>query len=234
MKEKKDSDIGEEGRGDPYKFFGFPLFDKLWSDTEFIEEESSLVLDALHDRDKVLDIGVGVGAVSQRLVNAGKQVTGVDTYPGIIEYVKRKIDSPNFAVDERDATHLGYEGEFDAAVSTSTIGYVQDPSKFIREAYNALKPEGLLVITGYQDHERHTELNLGQTLERVENDEIELNEEEREKVHRLVSETPASSLEDSLERSRGYLADNGFRIRESRLFYHDTCYIIVAEKQAME
>ncbi|HUZ45304.1 MAG TPA: methyltransferase domain-containing protein [Terriglobia bacterium] len=92
--------------------------------------------------ERILDIGCGDGVLSQKMVETGATVVGVDSAPDMIQAAKRH------GIDARlvDSTELTFKAEFDAAFSNAALHWMKrDPDAVIRGVGRALRPAGRFV-----------------------------------------------------------------------------------------
>lgn len=101
---------------------------------------AQLILDAGHRR--VLDIPCGTGALSQLLIEGGREVVSADLFP------------EGFVVPGRSAvrvnlnTVLPFENEsFDAVACVEGIEHIENPHLLAREANRMLRKGGMLYVT---------------------------------------------------------------------------------------
>jgi SAM-dependent methyltransferase len=97
----------------------------------------------------VLDLGCGTGALLASMADRQWQRTGVDMSTQGIQIARQT--HPDITFIEADATgdlkSLIGEGTFDVVVSTETLEHVTLPRLFAKNAYQALKPGGRLVLS---------------------------------------------------------------------------------------
>lgn len=91
---------------------------------------------------KVLDLGAGEGAFSQRLVDGGFQVCAAELEPG-----RFRPDVPCVNVDLNQDFHDKWNEKFDLVVAIEILEHLHDPRHFIRNCLQALKRNGLLLVT---------------------------------------------------------------------------------------
>ena len=133
-----------------YEIWGPELFDKIWSSTSFNTIQTRLIVKALSLSTLILDLGTGIGNIAKKLVENGKNVYGLDINQQNLDYTTRKINSPRFHPVFGDALKLDYREDFDGVSCASNMAYFRDLPRIVAGIYRALKPEGLLAITGYE------------------------------------------------------------------------------------
>ncbi|WP_174291117.1 class I SAM-dependent methyltransferase [Sphingomonas bacterium] len=109
----------------------------------FVPAMGAPVLDLLAPQagERILDIGCGDGVLTQRIVDAGAQVVGVDASPAMVEAAVAK------GLDARvqDCQALAFGPEFDAGFSNAALHWMLDKAGVARGAFAALKPSGRFV-----------------------------------------------------------------------------------------
>ena len=102
---------------------------------------------------RVLEIGCGTGAVTERLVARGAKVTALDHNPEMLEQARRRLAAcADDAIEwlERTASELDTlpEAHFDAAVASLCLSEMSAAERafVLRAAYERLRPGGLLVV----------------------------------------------------------------------------------------
>jgi len=101
---------------------------------------------------RVLEVGVGMGADYLEWLKAGAQVTGVDLSSVSLERARRRCEMCGYASDLRlsDAEHLPFpDNTFDVVYSYGVMHHSPDTRQCIREALRVLKPGGALRIMIY-------------------------------------------------------------------------------------
>lgn len=91
---------------------------------------------------KVLDLGAGEGAFSQRLLDNGYDVTAVEF---VLE--RFKVDVPCHKMDLNFDFHDNLGEKFDLIVSMEIIEHLQNPRHFILECLGLLKKDAYLLLT---------------------------------------------------------------------------------------
>jgi SAM-dependent methyltransferase len=118
---------------------------------------------------EVLDVGCGWGRHAILLAEAGLRVTGVDISPAALEAAASDSTEAGLSVrwEQRDMRSLGFDGEFDAALSLfSSLGYfpsAEEDLGVLQGIHRALRPGGTFLletmhrdsfVMGFQPRER--------------------------------------------------------------------------------
>jgi trans-aconitate methyltransferase len=91
--------------------------------------------------ERVLDLGCGDGALTEKLAASGAIVTGVDASSSMIEAArKRGIDARLMSADQ-----LEFHAEFDAVFSNAALHWMRDQDAVLEGVRRALKPGGRFV-----------------------------------------------------------------------------------------
>ena len=110
----------------------------------FVSDLGQPVLELLDPQpgERILDLGCGDGALTEKLVAAGSTVVGVDGSADMVQAaVKRGLDARLM-----DAYHLTFSQEFDAVFSNAALHWMSaDPDAVIQGVRRALKPRGRFV-----------------------------------------------------------------------------------------
>jgi trans-aconitate methyltransferase len=106
----------------------------------FVAELGEAALDLLDPQpgEHILDIGCGDGALTQKIVERGATVVGIDNSLSMVAAAKaRRLDARLM-----DAAQLKFSEAFDAAFSNATLHWVLDKERAARAIWFALKPGG--------------------------------------------------------------------------------------------
>jgi SAM-dependent methyltransferase len=91
--------------------------------------------------ERILDLGCGDGALTEKIAAAGASVTGVDTsLDFLLAARERGLD-----VQEMDGQALTFRAEFDAVFSNAALHWMTAPDKVLTGIARALKPGGRFV-----------------------------------------------------------------------------------------
>lgn len=104
---------------------GAPLFDLL----------------QLQPGEKVLDLGCGDGALTEKLVASGGIVWGVDASPEQVQATQAR----GIAAQVGSIEELPFSAEFDAVFSNAVLHWVKDQPTALNRIFRALKPGGRFI-----------------------------------------------------------------------------------------
>jgi ubiquinone/menaquinone biosynthesis C-methylase UbiE len=97
----------------------------------------------------VLEIGCGTGRHTQKLVEQGNHVTGIDVSSGMLAVARTKVSSEKATFIEAD--FLQYSelpaSAFDAVIVSLVIEHISALTQFFRKVSNALRSSGELYIS---------------------------------------------------------------------------------------
>jgi trans-aconitate methyltransferase len=101
------------------------------------------VVDLLAPRagERILDLGCGDGALTEKIVQMGCDVLGVDSSPQQVEAAKKR----GLHALVLDAGALNFTEEFDAAFSNAALHWMRQPDAVIAGVHRALKAKGRFV-----------------------------------------------------------------------------------------
>jgi trans-aconitate methyltransferase len=106
----------------------------------FVAELGQAALDLLDPQpgEHIVDVGCGDGTLTQKIVERGATVVGIDNSLDMVAAAKAK------RLDARlmDAADLRFSEAFDAAFSNATLHWVLDKERAARAIWFALKPGG--------------------------------------------------------------------------------------------
>ncbi|CAM4361000.1 class I SAM-dependent methyltransferase [Nocardia ninae] len=99
---------------------------------------------------KVLDLGCGAGYGAHLLAEAGAaEVTAVDIDSAALSYAAETYAHPVVEYIQQDATEFAPAAQdYDLVTCFEVLEHVGDPAELLRVIRSALKPDGLLMISG--------------------------------------------------------------------------------------
>ena len=104
------------------------------------------------DGQKVLEIGLGLGADHQRFAQAGAELYGVDLTPRAVEFVRRRLAVMGLPsrLQVGDAENLAFaDNTFDLVYSWGVIHHSPDTARAAQEILRVLKPDGIFRVMIY-------------------------------------------------------------------------------------
>ena len=106
--------------------------------------ESFLNLLPKQKYDSILEVGIGTGAVAEKVVEKLGPLIGIDISPDMIS----KITHSKITAVVGDAHNLKYENDtFDLIYIRNLIHYLDNPEKAISEVLRCLKPKGFFLLS---------------------------------------------------------------------------------------
>lgn len=121
---------------------------RMMCDLGLHEQVCDKLVSELPKGSSILDFGAGQGALSDRLVDAGFNVTSVD------------IDEENFKTDKATFVKVNFDSNesiqnfvslntnrFDAVIGIEVIEHVEDQWNYVRQLIKVTKPGGLILVT---------------------------------------------------------------------------------------
>lgn len=109
----------------------------------FVSDLGAGVVELLAPRpgERILDLGCGDGALTEKLVAAGALVVAVDASEGQVAGARARGLDARVALGES----LPFAGEFDAVFSNAALHWMRDASGVLASVHRALRPGGRFV-----------------------------------------------------------------------------------------
>ncbi|MBU2564048.1 class I SAM-dependent methyltransferase [Patescibacteria group bacterium] len=95
---------------------------------------------------KLLDMGCGLGGVISTCEKNNIDAIGIDVDKDAVNIAKERIKKPENILIASGESLPFKENSFDIITSTCTIEHVNNPKKYLSEAYRVLKNKGLFII----------------------------------------------------------------------------------------
>ncbi len=117
--------------------------DRYEKNARFVSDLGQGVLDWLAPQagERILDLGCGDGALTEKLITVGADVLGVDASPDMIAGAKARGIEAHVV----DGHALTFDAEFDAVFSNAALHWMTKPDAVIAGVAKALKPGGRFV-----------------------------------------------------------------------------------------
>lgn len=93
--------------------------------------------------ENILDVGCGTGDLASQIAELGASVKGIDASAEMISSAKQKF--PLLSFEQKDATALEFDSEFDAVFSNATFHWIENQQDLLEGVYRSLKTGGRLV-----------------------------------------------------------------------------------------
>ncbi len=113
-------------------------------DAAFVPQLGSGALEWLAPQagENILDLGCGDGQLTERIVAAGANVTGIDASPTMVAAARAR----GLAVEEGSAESMPFaDGSFGAVFSNAALHWVRDQDAMMSEVHRVLRPGGRFV-----------------------------------------------------------------------------------------
>lgn len=109
-----------------------------------LHEHCMSVIESLHlpEKAKVLDLGAGEGAFTQRLLDAGLQVSAAELQSG-----RFRVGVPCQNLDLNFDFHDKWNQKFDLVVAIEILEHLHNPRHFISNCLETLDSDGFLLVT---------------------------------------------------------------------------------------
>jgi len=113
--------------------------------------DTMLKLAAFPQGSRLLEVGCANGVYTFALARLGFQMTGLDLSPECVHTATQQAERVglthiNFTVGDAEALSQFDDNTFDGVISFSTLRYVPNLAKAIRELYRVLRPGGIAVV----------------------------------------------------------------------------------------
>jgi SAM-dependent methyltransferase len=104
-------------------------------------------LDQINAGEHCLEVGAGLGVLSQMLCAHGVRYAGIEINPEACQQAQRRVRSRDL-IKQADAHHLPYAAKsFDVVVCLEVLEHLHDYRRALREIHRVLKPSGKLIAS---------------------------------------------------------------------------------------
>lgn len=109
----------------------------------FVADYGAPLVDILAPRhgERILDLGCGDGALTERIIARGADVVGIDSSPDLLEAARQR----GIRVLEMDGQDMTFEREFDGVLTNAALHWMPDAEAVIDGVARALVPGGRFV-----------------------------------------------------------------------------------------
>jgi len=123
-----------------------------------VPEYRERLLALVPEVERLLEVGVGTGALLPELSGRATQVIGVDHSPAMLDEARRKVAAQgNNGIELRlgEMTHLPLaDGDAGCVVANMVLHHAADPQAVLKEMVRVLAPQGALVLADLARHEK--------------------------------------------------------------------------------
>ncbi|MGH7158392.1 MAG: class I SAM-dependent methyltransferase [Candidatus Saccharimonadales bacterium] len=101
---------------------------------------------------KILEVGLGYGTVSQKLAESGALYTGLDIAPGPVEMVNHRLEQLRLPGEARQGNILEapfQDNTFDGVVTIGCLHHTGNIQQALDEIHRVLRPGGWAVVMTY-------------------------------------------------------------------------------------
>ena len=127
-----------------------PAYSRVLPNVSFYADSLERMVSSIEGRQRILDIGLGPGILSEMMARRGHVVIGVDNDSTMLEHAKRRLTGIRYThISGQNADSLAIrDNTIDGVVCNNVVYYVESPIKVFREAYRVLGDGGVFSVSG--------------------------------------------------------------------------------------
>jgi SAM-dependent methyltransferase len=97
---------------------------------------------------RALDIGIGLGAIANRLREHAEEFIGIDISGENLTRIRQQTQGESVDLLKMSSEHLGFSGSlFDIVLLIDVLEHVADDKRTLDEIFRVLRPGGFLIVT---------------------------------------------------------------------------------------
>ncbi len=131
-----------------------------------LRKEAAYIYNELRGCEIILDVGCGIGSFEQHLPKLN--IIGLDISEEMLVEARKRSDKTFI---QSDATALEFhDSTFDAVFTVTTLEFLEDYQKAVREIARVTKPKGKLLVMMLNPHSKYLRENMkrpGDYLQRI-------------------------------------------------------------------
>ena len=121
-----------------------------------LRKEAAYIYNELRGSEAILDVGCGIGSFEQHLPKLN--IVGLDVSEDMLVEARKRSDKTFI---QGDATALEFhDSTFDAVFTVTTLEFLEDYQKAVREIARVTKPQGKLVVMTLNPHSEYFRENV--------------------------------------------------------------------------
>ena len=123
---------------------------------QILRKEAAYVYNELQGRETILDVGCGIGSFEQHLPTLN--IIGLDISEDMLKEARKRSDKTFI---QGDATDLEFhDSTFDAVFTVTTLEFLDDYQKAVREIARVTKTQGKLLVMMLNPHSEYFRENV--------------------------------------------------------------------------